>query len=200
MFYKFNKIMPEILIQLSTKHPKLVPVYMLLARLSNTEGACIVSQQAIGKMLRKSTRTVVRYLNKLNDLYYIAIARTGRTNVYIVNYNLIWRDKDYKKNFVKHHISFPANVTLTKEDDPKFFNRINQIIKKYGHKNIDMTKIHQLPTRKEKASYATSKRLVQNNSHPKPKQAELKKHAKASKPKLTKGEMLNLRAKLVQSK
>lgn len=142
-FLQFNKLVPQIIVKLSNEKPSAVPVYMALVSLSNNVGCSIVPQSKLGDLIGKSTRTIARLINFLGSKHYIGIARSGRANVYILNYNLIWQTYGYKKALIKKYIKFPANVVLTQSQNPNFFKKFRKFVKQNGHKSIDLKKLQQ---------------------------------------------------------
>jgi len=82
---------------LTRKNPTAASVFYLFMQHMDKSNCLIVSMETIGSKLSMSRATVYRAVRYLKQNNYIAILKSGATNVYTLNANIVWRDRGDKK-------------------------------------------------------------------------------------------------------
>ena len=119
-FYQINKKHSDKLITLALKNPKANA--LLLFILNNMDGlnalqcSSIVLQEALGM----SRTTIYRLTKYLQQNGFIAILKSGTSNVYIVNDDLAWSSWGNNKQYCK----FPATVMLSGTENAEFLQKL----------------------------------------------------------------------------
>jgi hypothetical protein len=81
--------------------------------------AVMCSYRVFEEVLNLSKQTITRSIKILKDNGFIAIYKSGTSNVYIVNDNLAWSSWGNNKKYCK----FPTNVILSYSEN----ERLNEI-------------------------------------------------------------------------
>lgn len=119
-FYQINKKHSDKLITLALKNPKANA--LLLFILNNMDGlnalqcSSVVLQEALGM----SRTTIYRLTKYLQQNGFIAILKSGTSNVYIVNDDLAWSSWGNNKQYCK----FPATVMLSGTENAEFLQKL----------------------------------------------------------------------------
>ena len=94
---------------LALKHPGARAILDFLVEQMDTQNAVMCSYKVMQEVLGVSSDTVRRSIKVLKEKGFIAVFKSGTSNVYAVNDNLYW--KSYGKNIWQS--KFPANVVLS---------------------------------------------------------------------------------------
>lgn len=97
------------LIKAAQENPTALSVLLFLIENMNKMNAIVASYTVIQGMLGMSKPTVTRSIKYLKEKGFIAIYKSGSSNVYVVNNNLVWTNYGNKVMYSK----FPANVILS---------------------------------------------------------------------------------------
>jgi DNA-binding transcriptional regulator YhcF (GntR family) len=87
-------------------------VFIFLVENMEGDNAIIVSQQAMSEVLGIAKRTVQYAIKYLQENKYIDVIKSGTTNVYCVNADIVWQQSHDKKKFAK----FAARVFVTESE------------------------------------------------------------------------------------
>lgn len=92
--------------------------------------AVMCSYVVLEEALELSKPTITRAIRTLKELGFIAVYKSGTSNVYTVNDNVFWKSWGNKRRYSK----FPANIILAESEQNPFKNiksdKISQINKK----------------------------------------------------------------------
>lgn len=119
-WYQFNRDHTAEMIWLTTNHPKAQAILLFLLDQMDTYNAVLCSYTVLQEALGMSQATVARSIKVLKDGGYIAIAKSGTSNVYIVNKALAWGS--WGKNF--QYCKFPANVVLSATENKELLDTV----------------------------------------------------------------------------
>ena len=97
------------LIKAAGENPTALRVLLFFIENMNRMNAIVCSYQVIQECLEISKPTLARCLSYLKDKGFIAIYKTGSSNVYVVNTDLVWTSYENKVKYSK----FPAMVFLS---------------------------------------------------------------------------------------
>jgi len=76
---------------LTQHNPSASIVFQFLIQHMGTDNCLVASQGAIGSAIGYSRQTVAKSIKFLNANRYIAIFKSGHSNVYTINADLVWR-------------------------------------------------------------------------------------------------------------
>lgn len=132
---QLNLERPEHLLYLSMKHPNANTILFFLATQMDKTNACMVSYKVLTELLGKSRQTVSTAINVLEKMGFIQIFKSGTSNVYTINHDVIW--KAYGKN--KKYSKFPVNVVLSSNEQTERLKKlINGDLDDKILKSVDM--------------------------------------------------------------
>lgn len=114
-FYQVNTKNNKFLTELATKQPKALAILLFIFENMDNYNALMASYKVFEEQFNISQSTVKRCIGYLKDHGYIHIYKSGTSNVYVANNELVW--KSYGKN-VKH-CKFPANIILSSAEQEK---------------------------------------------------------------------------------
>lgn len=121
-FYQFNRDHSKEMMWLADKHPKANVILLFLLDQMDEYNAVMASYQVLSEALDTTTRTISRGIKVLKDHGFVAILKSGTSNVYIVNQKLAWSSwgKNYK------YCKFPANVILSASENQEYLENIEK--------------------------------------------------------------------------
>jgi hypothetical protein len=85
----------------------------------DTKNALACSYAVFEDYFEKSRTTVYRAIKLLEDNGFIDVLKMGSSNVYIVNDELAWTDKNSKKRFAK----YDGNILVSKKENKDYHYR-----------------------------------------------------------------------------
>ena len=88
-------------------------VLLFIVRQMDTKNALVCPMSLMSEMLNISRQTVSNKIKYLHKHGWIAINKTGRSNVYVVNPAVVWTSYADEKKYCR----FEANVMLSSEDN-----------------------------------------------------------------------------------
>lgn len=97
------------LIKASQVNPKALGVLLFFIEHCNKMNAIVCSYQVLQEQLGLSKPTVTRSIKYLKENGFIHVYKSGTSNVYVINDNLIWTNSGDKAKYCK----FPAEVILS---------------------------------------------------------------------------------------
>lgn len=112
---QFNLEHTEELIRLAIKHPKAHAILYFLVDQMDEHNAVMCSYQVLQEVLGISKPTITRSVKVLKEAGFLAVLKSGTSNVYAINDSVYWKSWGNKKKYSK----FPANVVLsmTEQDE-----------------------------------------------------------------------------------
>ena len=95
------------------------------------QNAIIISQTAMAEATGYSRQTINKSIKYLVDKKVLAIFKSGFSNIYAINSQIVWRSNAKGKKYAL----FDARVYISKsEQDPIFSSEVVSIIRKKGTK------------------------------------------------------------------
>ena len=109
---QFNNAHTKELMQLAVKFPTAHAVLYFLIDQMDNYNAVMCSHTVIMEVLGVSRQTVSKAITVLKDRGFIAVYKSGTSNVYTINDNVFW--KSWGKN--RKYCKFPANIVLAESE------------------------------------------------------------------------------------
>lgn len=106
---QFNNEHTKELMWLALKHPKAHAILLFLVDQMDNYNAVMCSSKVIEEVLGVSRVTVSRAVAVLKENGFIAVLKSGTSNVYAINDTVYWKSWGNKKQYSK----FPANIILS---------------------------------------------------------------------------------------
>ena len=97
------------LIKASQENPSAMSVLLFFIEHADRMNALVVSYKALQEILGLSQATIARSIKYLKDKGFVYIYKSGSSNVYVLNNQLVWSNYGNKISYCK----FPANIMLT---------------------------------------------------------------------------------------
>lgn len=119
-WYQFNRDHTADMIWLTNNYPKAQVILLFLLDQMDDYNAVMCSYKVLEEALNMSTATITRAIKILKDKGYLAILKSGTSNVYVVNKDLAWGS--WGKNF--HYCKFPANVILSATENNEYLEKV----------------------------------------------------------------------------
>jgi len=94
---------------LQLKHPKAAAILSFLTDQMDDHNAVMCSYKVLEEVLSVSGETIRRNIKILKDNGFIAILKSGTSNVYAINDSIFWKSWGNKKQYSR----FPANIILS---------------------------------------------------------------------------------------
>lgn len=120
-WYQFNRDHSDKMIWLATNHPKAQAILLFLLDQMDDYNAVICSYQVLQETLGIAQATIARSIKVLKERGFIAIYKSGTSNVYIINDELAWGSWGNNREYCK----FPANVILSATENQEYKNKIS---------------------------------------------------------------------------
>lgn len=113
---QFNLEHTKELMWLAVKHPKAHAILYFLVDQMDEYNAVMCSYQVLQEVLEISKQTITRSIKVLRDNGFVAVLKSGTSNVYTINDKVYWKSWGNKKQYSK----FPANVVLSMSEQEEF--------------------------------------------------------------------------------
>lgn len=129
---QFNLEHTQKMMWLQLKHPKAAAILSFLIDQMDKYNAVICSYKVLTEILDVSTETIRKSIKVLKENGFLAVLKSGSSNVYAINDSVFW--KSWGKN--RLYSKFPANVVLSETEQEKFykekigFERLKEIVLK----------------------------------------------------------------------
>lgn len=111
-FYQFNRANSKAMIWLATNHPKASGILLFLLDQMDGYNAVICSNKVLSEALGISDSSVKRSTKVLKDHEFIAVYKSGSSNVYAVNKNLAWSSWGTNYQYAK----FEAKIIISQSE------------------------------------------------------------------------------------
>lgn len=128
---QFNNEHTKELMWLTLKHPKANAILLFLVDQMDNYNAVMCSSKVIEEVLGVSRVTISRSISVLKDNGFIAVLKSGTSNVYAINDTVYWKSWGNKKQYSK----FPANLVLSLSEQEESVQAQAQI-KIIKHKEV----------------------------------------------------------------
>lgn len=113
---QFNNEHTKELMKLAIKYPSAHAVLYFLIDQMDNYNAVMCSHAVLEEVLGVSKSTIIRAINTLKDLGFIAVYRSGKANVYAINDTVFWKSWGNNRKYSK----FPANIVLAQSEQIDF--------------------------------------------------------------------------------
>lgn len=105
---QYNNEHTKEMMWLALKHPKAHAILLFLVDQMDNYNAVICSMQVLQEVLGIGRTTASNAIKVLKENGFIAVLKSGTSNVYAINDSVYWKSWSNKKQYSK----FPANVVL----------------------------------------------------------------------------------------
>lgn len=112
---QYNNEHTKEMMWLALKHPKAHAILLFLVDQMDNFNAVMCSYQVLQEVIDVSAETIRKNIKVLKDNGYIAVLKSGTSNVYAINDSVYWKSWGNKKQYSK----FPANVVLALSEQEK---------------------------------------------------------------------------------
>lgn len=129
---QFNLEHTRELMWLAVKHPKAHAILYFLVDQMDEHNAVMCSYQVLQEVLEISKPTITRSIKVLRDNGFLAILKSGTSNVYAINDAVYWKSWGNKKKYSK----FPANVVLAMSEQEEAYQMSFEDIKSEKLKTV----------------------------------------------------------------
>lgn len=119
-FYQINKNHSDDLMWLVKENPTAYRILLFIFDHMDKYNAVMCSNLAMSEALEVSTRTIIRAVKLLKDKGFLHIYKSGSSNVYVANPDLVWNSWG---NNIKY-CEFPANIILSATEQEQRNNKI----------------------------------------------------------------------------
>lgn len=116
---------------LMAKSPIAYRIFKFLINNMDSYNAVICSYQVLQEAFDVSSSTITRAVKLLRDKKYIDVYKTGTSNIYSINKNIVWNS--WGTNF--EYAKFGANIILSESEQEE---SIKAKIKATKHKQIEL--------------------------------------------------------------
>lgn len=121
-WYQFNREHTKEMIWLATAHPKAQAILLFLLDQMDNYNAVMCSYQVFQDALNIGRATITRSIAVLKEKGFLAIFKSGSSNVYIINDNLAWSSWSTNRRYCK----FPANVILSASENQEYMDKLEE--------------------------------------------------------------------------
>ena len=111
-FYQINKKNSSVLRECLDINPTALKLLLFLFDNMDKYNAVMCSYAVFQESLNMSKPTITRCIRYLKDNGLIYVFRSGTSNVYVANPDVVWNSWGYNKKYCK----FPANIILAKSE------------------------------------------------------------------------------------
>lgn len=110
------------LIKASQENPSAMSVLLFFIEHADRMNALVVSYKAMQELLEVSQATIARSIKYLKDKGFVYVYKSGSSNVYVLNSDLVWSNRGNKVKYCK----FPVNIMLTasEQDEITMHNKL----------------------------------------------------------------------------
>lgn len=129
---QYNNEHTKELMWLALKHPKAHAILLFLVDQMDEYNAVMCSYQVLQEVLEISKATVQRNIHILRENGYVAVLKSGTSNVYAVNDSVYWKSWGNNKRYSK----FPANVVLAMSEQEKEYQLSFEELNIEKHKEV----------------------------------------------------------------
>lgn len=117
---------------LALKHPKAHAILLFLVDQMDNYNAVMCSNKVLQEVLGISRQTISLSIKVLKENGFIAVLKSGTSNVYAINDSIYWKSWGNKKQYSK----FPANVVLGLSEQEENYQISFEQIGNEKHKEV----------------------------------------------------------------
>lgn len=131
-FVQMNKKTYEMEDKLMQENPLAYRIWRFLANNMDDYNAVIVSQETLTELFEVSKTTIWRAIKVLKDGSYIKTYRTGGSNIYALNDDMVWNSWGDNKRYSK----FNANIIISESEQTEEVKKELKDLKTEKHKEV----------------------------------------------------------------
>jgi len=131
-FIQMNKKTYELEDKLMQKNPLAYRIWRFLANNMDGFNAVIVSYNTMQEIFEVSRMTLYRAIKLLDEDDYIRIYKSGTSNVYALNHDMVWNSWGTNKKYSK----FNANVIISEDEQTEEMKKELKDLKVEKHKEV----------------------------------------------------------------
>jgi DNA-binding transcriptional ArsR family regulator len=128
---QYNNERTKEMMWLALKHPKAHAILLFLVDQMDDKNAVMCSYKVLEEVLEVSKDTIRLNIKVLKDKGFLAVLKSGTSNVYAINDTIYWKSWGNNKRYSK----FPANVILAESEQEE-----REITKSTAFQNLETTK------------------------------------------------------------
>lgn len=129
---QYNNEHTKEMMWLALKHPKAHAILLFLVDQMDNYNAVMCSYKVLQEVLEVSKDTIRLNIKILKDNGYIAVLKSGTSNVYAINDSVYWKSWGNKKQYSK----FPANIVLALTEQEEAIQNMHKKLEVVKHKEI----------------------------------------------------------------
>lgn len=133
---QYNNEHTKELMWLTLKYPKAHAILLFLVDQMDTYNAVMCSYQVLQEVLDVSGETIRKNIKILKENGFIAVLKSGASNVYAINDSIYWKSWGNKRQYSK----FPANVVLALSEQEKSYQVKFEDLEVIKRKEIEIAK------------------------------------------------------------
>lgn len=131
-FVQMNKKTYKLEDKLMQENPLAYRIWRFLANNMDDYNAVIVSQSTMQELFEVSRMTLYRAIKTLTDGDYIKIYKSGTSNVYALNDDMVWNSWGDNKKYSK----FSANIIMSETEQTEAVKKELKDLKTEKHKEV----------------------------------------------------------------
>jgi len=131
-FIQVNKRTYQLEDKLMKESPLAYRIWRFLANNMDSYNAVIVSQEVLTEVFEVSRSTIYRAIRILDEGNYIKIYKSGTSNVYALNDDMVWNSWGTNKKYSK----FNANVIISEDEQTEEIKKELKDLKIEKHKEV----------------------------------------------------------------
>ena len=121
-FYQVNKANSDFLRSCLRENPRALEMLLFIFDHMDKYNAVVCSYKVFQEALGIGPRTITRCISYLKEHGFIAVLKSGSSNVYVANDDLVWNSWGNNRQYCQ----FPANVVLSRSEQ----NEISKVVDK----------------------------------------------------------------------
>jgi len=129
---QFNNEHTKELIWLALKHPKAHAILLFLIDQMDEYNAVMCSYKVLEELLNVGQATIARNIKILKENGFVAVLKSGSSNVYAINDKIYWKSWGNNRKYSK----FPANVVLALSEQEEEYQLSFEDLKTMKHKEV----------------------------------------------------------------
>jgi Fe2+ or Zn2+ uptake regulation protein len=129
---QFNNEHTKEMMWLAIKHPKAHAILYFLIDQMDAYNAVMCSYKVLEEVLNVGHATIARNLKILKESGFIAILKSGTSNVFTINDKIYWKSWGNNRKYSK----FPANVVLALSEQEEEYRITFEDLKTTKHKEV----------------------------------------------------------------
>lgn len=131
----------DLIMLMTNENATALKIFLWLIKYMDNRNALVVSQQTIADSLKLHRNTVYLSIKYLKDIKALAIFKSGNTNVFALNAQIVWRGNADSKKFAH----FDAKVYISEleqfDEEEKPSTKVKKEYLKHVKSNVGLKKL-----------------------------------------------------------